>query len=152
TGFDHAREKHALEMIRSRAVDGVVYAAGAPPSNSELARLLGDLPLVLVDEEVPGAEATAFVSDNFEGGRLVAEHLLELGHRDVLVLEANANLVSSRERVRGFTEVWTAAGAPAPRIVSGGFTHQGGQAAIAPFGAAFAAGEFTGLFAANDLM
>lgn len=152
TGFDHEREKHALEMIRSRAVDGVVYAAGAPPSNSELARLLGDLPLVLVDEEVPGAEATAFVSDNHEGGRLVAEHLLELGHRDVLVLEANANLVSSRERVRGFTEVWAAAGAPEPRIVSGGFTHLGGQSAVEPFGEAFAAGEFTALFAANDLM
>lgn len=152
TGFDHEREKHALEMIRSRAVDGVVYAAGAPPSNSELARLLGNLPLVLVDEEVPGAEATAFVSDNHEGGRLAAEHLLGLGHRDVLVLEANANLVSSRERVRGFTEVWAAAGAPAPRIVSGGFTHRGGQAAVEPFGEAFAAGEFTALFAANDLM
>jgi len=152
TGFDYEREKHALEMIRSRAVDGVVYAAGAPPSTSELAQLLGNLPLVLVDEEIPGAEVTAFVSDNYEGGKLVARHLLSLGHRDVLVLEANANLVSSRERVRGFTEVWAAAGAPAPRIVSGGFTHEGGHQAVAPFGRAFAAGELTGLFAVNDLM
>lgn len=152
TGFDHEREKHALEMIRSRAVDGVVYAAGAPPSNSELARLLGNLPLVLVDEEVPGAEATAFVSDNRGGGRLAAEHLLDLGHRDVLVLEANADLVSSRDRIRGFTEVWAAAGAPAPRVASGGFTHEGGQAAVEPHSAAFVAGELTALFAANDLM
>ncbi|MFD0559560.1 LacI family transcriptional regulator [Stackebrandtia endophytica] len=152
TGFDYEREKHALEMIRSRAVDGVVYAAGAPPSTSELARLLGDLPLVLVDEEIPGAEVTAFVSDNYEGGRLAAQHLLGLGHRDVLVLEANANLISSRERVRGFTEMWSTAGAPPPHIVSGGFTHEGGHQAVAPFGQAFATGELSGLFAVNDLM
>ncbi|SDE49235.1 LacI family DNA-binding transcriptional regulator [Glycomyces harbinensis] len=152
TGFDYEREKHALAMIRSRAVDGVVYAAGAPPSNSELARLLGDLPLVLVDEEVPGTGATAFVSDNREGGRLAAQHLLDLGHRSVLVMEANEKLVSSRERVSGFSEVWAAAGVPEPRIVSGGFTHEGGRIAAEPHGRAFAAGEITALFAANDLM
>ena len=152
TGFDHERERQALEMIRSRAVDGVVYAAGAPPSNSELSRLLGNLPLVLVDEEIAGAEVTAFVSDNRTGGELAAKHLLELGHREVFVLEANADLVSSRERVRGFCEVWTAAGAPAPRVVSGGFTHQGGRTAIEPHGEAFTSGGYTGLFAVNDLM
>ncbi|WP_100444684.1 LacI family DNA-binding transcriptional regulator [Glycomyces xiaoerkulensis] len=152
TGFDHEREKQAFEMIRSRAVDGVVYAAGSPPSNSELARLLGDLPLVLVDEEVPGTDATAFISDNYEGGRNAAEHLLGLGHREVLVLQANADLISSRERVRGFTEAWAAAGAPEPRLASGGFTHEGGRAAIEPFVEAFANGDLSGVFAANDLM
>ncbi len=152
TGFDHERERHALEMIRSRAVDGVVYAAGSPPSTSELAQLLGDLPLVLVDEEIPGADATAFVSDNFEGGRLAAEHLAGLGHRNALVLEANGDLMSSTERVRGFTKAWATIGAPAPCIAGGGFTHEGGRAAIEPFIERFAKGELTALFAVNDLM
>lgn len=152
TGFDHAREVHALEMIRSRAVDGVVYAAGAPPTTSELTRLLGDLPLVLVDEEIPEASATLFVSDNEAGGRLAAEHLLGLGHRSAVVLQANAELVSSRSRVQGFTAAWTAGGGDPVTVVEGGFTDEGGHAAVVPLVPWLADGGATAVFAVNDLM
>ncbi|CAN5327901.1 LacI family DNA-binding transcriptional regulator [soil metagenome] len=152
TGFDHAREVLYLEMIRSRAVDGIVYAAGSPPSNSELAALLGDIPLVLVDEEIPGADATAFVSDNTHGGELAAEHLLGLGHRSCVILAANDQLVSSAQRVDGFLTAWAQGGGEPPRIASGGFTETGGQAAIRPFIDFRGERPFSAVFAVNDLM
>lgn len=152
TGFDHEREVHALEMIRSRAVDGVIYAAGAPPTGSELTRLLGGLPLVLVDEEIPGASATVFASDNEAGGRLSAEHLLALGHRRAVILEANAGLVSSESRVRGFTQAWATGGGEQPAIAVGGFTDEGGRNAIRPLLSEIRSGEYTAIFAVNDLM
>lgn len=151
TGFDHAREMLYLEMIKSRAVDGIVYAAGSPPSNSELTRLLGDMPLVLVDEEIPGATATTIVSDNLAGGRLAAEHLLGLGHRRAIVLGANDDLVSGALRVQGFRDVWSAHGAEL-RVVSGGFTEEGGRQAIRPHVQALRDGVSTCVFAVNDLM
>lgn len=152
TGFDHAREVHYLTMIRSRAVDGLVYAAGSPPTNSELGDILGNLPLVLVDEEVPGSDAPSFVSDNVTGGRMLAEHLLSLGHRRAVVLAAEGDLVSSDQRVRGFREAWTAAGETAPPVYTGSFTAEGGRSAIAPHIAALLADDVTAVFAANDLM
>lgn len=151
TGFDHARELLYLEMLKSRAVDGVVYSAGSPPSNSELSRVLGDLPLVLVDEEIPGATATAIVSDNRDGGRLAAEHLLALGHRRGVVLAANDELVSSALRVEGFASAWTAHGADFV-VASGGFTEEGGREAVLPYLDALRSGERSCVFAANDLM
>ncbi|RKN03581.1 LacI family DNA-binding transcriptional regulator [Streptomyces radicis] len=152
TGFDHTREVDHLAMIRSRAVDGLIYAAGAPPTNSQLGALLGDLPLVLVDEEVPGAIAPSFVSDNLNGGRLAAEHLLGLGHRRALVIAADGGLVSSDLRVEGFRESWVAEGAETPVIASGAFTEEGGREAIARHAEAFGGEGPTAVFAVNDLM
>lgn len=152
TGFDHERELLYLEMVRSRAVDGIIYAAGSPPSNSDLVRLLGDMPLVLVDEEIRGASFTAFVSDNAAGGRLAAEYLLGLGHRRCLLLSANGELVSSEHRIDGFREAWSEGGGEDPIVASGGFTEEGGSQAIVPYIDALRTGELTSVFAANDLM
>ncbi len=151
TGFDHAREVLYLETVQSRAVDGIVYAAGSPPSNSELATLIGGLPLVLVDEEIPGSEAPAVVSDNVEGGRQVARHLIELGHRETAILTA-AGLESAEQRVRGFTEVWAQAGLSAPRVFDGRFTYDGARSALTGQTSLFGADAVTSLFAVNDLM
>jgi len=152
TGFDHERELLYLEMVRSRAVDGIIYAAGSPPSNSDLVRLLGDMPLVLVDEEIRGASLTAFVSDNAAGGRLAAEHLLGLGHRSCLLLAANGELVSSERRIDGFRAAWAEGGGEDPIVASGGFTEDGGGQAVIPYVEALRVGEITSVFAANDLM
>ena len=115
TGFDYAREVQYLEMINSRAVDGVVYAAGVyaadtPPTDKELQGLLSGMPMVFVDEEIEGTQFTAVVSDNEAGGRLVAEHLLELGHQTALVISVDGEPVSSVLRTRGFLDAWMAAG------------------------------------------
>lgn len=45
----------------------------------------------------------AFVDcDNFEGGRLATRHLLELGHRRILMLKGSAGSVSSNDRFSGY--------------------------------------------------
>lgn len=152
TGFDHARELLYLEMIRSRAVDGIIYAAGAPPTGSDLARVLGDLPVVLVDEEVPGAAAPAFVSDNRDGGRLAAEYLLSLGHRRALLIAGSEDLESSRQRVGGFRDAWQAVGGTDLAQEVGGFTEEGGYRAVEAQIGRIAADDMTCVFAANDLM
>lgn len=152
TGFDHAREVFYLEMIRSRAVDGIVYAAGAPPTTSQLSALLGDLPLVLVDEEVPGSAAPAIVSDNHEGGRLAARHLFDLGHREAVALVAAGELASSRKRWDGFREVWEAETGSTPAVATGGFTAEGGASAVEQVLDRLVDGPATAVFAVNDLM
>ncbi len=152
TGFDHEREVDHLAMIRSRAVDGLIYAAGSPPTDSQLGAILGDLPLVLVDEEVPGAAAPSFVSDNFDGGRMAAEHLAALGHRRCVIVAAEGQLVSSNQRVAGFREAWAAAHGDEPIEATGSFTEEGGRAAMARALPALRERDATAVFAVNDLM
>ncbi|MGC4152949.1 MAG: LacI family DNA-binding transcriptional regulator [Propionicimonas sp.] len=152
TGFDRMRGLTHLEMIRSRAVDGVVYAAGSPFTDDEIINAIGSLPLVLVDEEVAGSNAPWVTSDNIDGGRAVAEHLLDHGHRRVLVLHATSGLGSSDRRVEGFLDAWRAGGGGDARLVDGGFTSDGGQKAVRTAADQLLNGEFTAVFAANDEM
>lgn len=151
TGFDHAREVLYLETVQSRAVDGIIYAAGSPPTTSELVGLLGDLPHVLVDEDIPGATAPTVVSDNVQGGRLAAEHLIALGHGEALVITASG-LESAAQRHQGFLEVWTASGRPEPRVLDGHFSFEGARAALSGRIGLFAPDRVSSVFAVNDLM
>lgn len=152
TGFDHDRELHALKMIQSKAIDGLIYAAGAPPSLSDLVRFSEEVPMVLVDEELPSLSLPSISSNNFGGGQLVAEHLLERGHRSALVLKGGAQLLSSERRVEGFQSKWELFPGSRMQSSEGGFTHAGGRAAIEPFIQQMKRGEITAVFAANDLM
>ncbi|MHB1288546.1 LacI family DNA-binding transcriptional regulator [Georgenia sp.] len=152
TGFDRARELLYLEMIRSRAVDGVLYAAGAAIQSSEIARVLRDVPLVLVDEELDDSAAYAVVSDNVDGGRQAAKHLLDLGHRRALSLGASRDLLSSARRLDGFAHAWRAEGGERLETGVASFTIDGGVAGVEPYVPLFQSGEFTAVFAANDLM
>lgn len=152
TGFDSEREARYLEMINSRAVDGIVYAAGAPLEVRERDALLGGLPLVLVDEEVAGAELTTVVSDNEEGGRLVAAHLLALGHRSALVVGIEKSPVSSIRRTAGFEAAWTAEGGKMIQDLGGDYSDRSGHEVAERYVDSFRSGEITAVFAHNDLM
>ena len=152
TGFDHEREIQYLQMIKSRAVDGIVYAAGAPPTNSELSAVLDGMPLVFVDEAIEGTEFCSVISDNEAGGRLVAEHLLALGHHHALVIDVFGDTTTGARRVKGFRDAWLAGGSCEPEIIHSDYTETGGRAAIMPYVEAIRRGDITAVFALNDLM
>ena len=152
TGFDRSRGLMYLEMIRARAVDGVVYASGSPFTDIEISGGTNNIPLVLVDGEVAGSHAPLVASQNLEGGRLAAEHLLGLGHRSALLLSAPSELATGADRVTGFVEAWRAGGGRAVQNVQGGFTAEGGQAAIRHHMGEILQGSVTAIFAVNDEM
>lgn len=148
TEFDSDREDRYLGLIRSRFVDGVVYAAGSPPSRQRLDSLVGQFPIALADEEVEGLEATLITTADHEGGgRLVGEHLRTLGHRRALMLTGPSDLRSSSARSSGFMEAFE--GEVVERV--GDFKEESGYRLIME---ALATGhlEKTAVFAGNDLM
>jgi DNA-binding LacI/PurR family transcriptional regulator len=151
TGFDHRQERTYLEMISSRAVDGVVYAAGLPPKASELGELLQGLPTVLVDESIPGSGLDTVVSDNVDGGRLIAQHLKALGHSRCLIIDAPSAPTSSQDRVGGFVSAWQSAGGQW-WTESGDFTYRSGCDALKAAVTTIETQRISCIFAANDLM
>ena len=151
TGFDPGRESRYLEMIASRAVDGIIYASGAAVDEKARAALTGPLPVILVDEEVDGVSLPTVVSDNEAGGRIVAEHLLGLGHRSALEIQGAHAPVTSVRRSAGFTDVWRRSGGVVTPA-EGDYSAESGRAAVDAHAQAFATGEITAVFAHNDLM
>ncbi|MFG2729225.1 LacI family DNA-binding transcriptional regulator [Streptomyces canus] len=151
TEFDPDREDRYLELLRGRFIDGMVYASGSPPSQGRLASLLGRFPIALADEVVPGLlEQTILVTaDHRAGGRLIGQHLRELGHRRVLAISGPTDLVSSLERIAGFREAFGDAGVTE---VEGAFVERSGYHLVATALEDGGPRRFTAVFAANDLM
>jgi DNA-binding LacI/PurR family transcriptional regulator len=149
----------ALAMGRS-TVDGVV-AIGLTNGHAELEQLRGaGVPMVLVDSE-DLEEHSSVVVDDVGGSLAAAAHLLELGHRDILVVAVEAPLAVGSpggqaavtvRRLRGYEQAFEAAGRTLASnwVVQAEASIEGGQQA---FQRAWASGlRPTAVLAMSDAM
>ena len=154
----------SLALAVGRAtVDGVV-AIGLSAGHPEVGQIqAAGLPMVLVDsDDLPGHSSV--VVDDESGARAAAEHLLGLGHRDVVVLAVEAPEGSAEtghgtdgvgvtaRRLRGYRAAFDAASLELPRsrIFPGRASIDGGAEA---FRRARAAGHRpTALLVMSDAM
>ena len=99
-----------------------------------------------------GVSMDAVLLDNKQGGRDAAQHLLDLGHRDIAVISGPAQLLTVRHRLEGATDALADAGVPLPEnaIVPGDFSREGGR--LATLQLLEQAPKTTAIFALNDLM
>jgi LacI family transcriptional regulator len=72
------------------------------------------VPVVQTVRRVPGLAADYVGIDDRAGARELAQHLVDLGHRDIAVLAGPSFSSASQERVAGFREVLDAAGLTPP--------------------------------------
>jgi DNA-binding LacI/PurR family transcriptional regulator len=99
-----------LETLLSRQIDGVILDAANAASLD--AGALAGVNVVLVDE--PPERWPGVASDAMGAGRLVAEHLLGLGHRQLAFIGPSSNVHTFRMRERGFVQALRAAGVALP--------------------------------------
>ena len=85
---DAERELASLELLAEREVDGLIIASSTLTArhSERIAEL--PCPVVIVNNESTVPAVPAIVSDNLSGGRLAAEHLSDLGHRQVVYVAA----------------------------------------------------------------
>jgi LacI family transcriptional regulator len=106
--YREQRETRYLSLLAAGSVDGLLYAAGAPPNIDKLLSVGAKLPLVVVDEELPGLSTTFVTCDNFQGGRLIGEHLRNLGHRRILYVGGPPTLLTVQQRLSGLRSAFLA--------------------------------------------
>jgi DNA-binding LacI/PurR family transcriptional regulator len=100
------------DIARPERIDGLILVSIAPHED-ELARITGTgLPVVLVDAH--HRSVPRVVTDDVGGGRLAAQHLLDLGHRRIGfvgdVPRPGFGFASSRLRLRGVEQALRDAG------------------------------------------
>ncbi|MFD1714474.1 LacI family DNA-binding transcriptional regulator [Amnibacterium flavum] len=144
--FDPHRERRYFNLLRSGAIDGLVYIPGNASFDPTLEELCARYPVVIVDEPVPHVTTRPTIfADNVLGGRLAAEHLHSLGHERVAVFTGPPGLVSTEERVQGFHEIY-----PDALLLRGEYTEGAGRT-LARVLAKYHPGV-TAVFAGNDLV
>ena len=99
-------------FLISHQVDGIILASSQQDAGTMIQNFAPRLPTVLLGTPalVSGDEVNSVCIDNLAGGRLAAEHLLELGHRDIVYLGNRPNSLTHQLRLRGFTETLEKAG------------------------------------------
>jgi DNA-binding LacI/PurR family transcriptional regulator len=152
----------SLELAIGRAmVDGVV-AIGLSAEHPEVGQILAaGLPMVLVDSD-DVSEHSSVVVDDEAGARAAAEHLVGLGHRDILILAVEGPQSATiqpghhqgviERRLRGYGAALERSGIPlrSDHVVAGRASIEGGAAA---FQRAWAAGiRPTAILAMSDAM
>ncbi len=140
-------EQH-LDTLQGRLIDGVlVDASGASALPEETLRTLN---VVLIDE--PSGKRPGVASDALGAGVLAADHLIDLGHRDIAFIGPAQDIHAMRMRERGFSMALREAGISlrsewlrrAPGTIAGGM--EGMRALLA------LRSRPSAVFCANDLV
>jgi DNA-binding LacI/PurR family transcriptional regulator len=101
----HQQDKNAVrtKLLSSKADGVLIWPA---PGDADLLHTLGETakPFVQVVEGYPGIPSV--VTDDYNAARVLAEHLVERGHRHVLYRRGMIPLTSEEARYRAFKDVF----------------------------------------------
>ncbi|WP_319517404.1 LacI family DNA-binding transcriptional regulator [uncultured Martelella sp.] len=112
-GDDPVRELADIARMNDHQVAGLVLlptCRGANYARNILSAI--KCPTVTVDRVVAGAPFDCVVDDNALGARLIAHHLLQLGHRNIAVIAGRTGISVSDERLAGIRTAMAEAGYP----------------------------------------
>lgn len=109
---DPNREKQVVQSFAEQRVDGIVVTSSRVgalylPLLSEMR-----VPIVLVNNQHPGAFVHSVMIGNVAGSREAANHLIGLGHRRIAYIGDQFGYQSDTERFAGYREALEVAGLP----------------------------------------
>lgn len=121
-------EQAAIEAIRSKLIDGLIFTTATRDSQALPMALELGLPVVLVNRSLENITSDQVTGDNIGGGAAVASYFLKHGRTRVAVVGGGPWVSTGRERRKGFLDIYADAGihVPSARAPETGFTHQAG--------------------------
>lgn len=138
----------AVTRLVQQSVAGVIMIVPVVTADSALAALPAGLPVVVVEADPQGGVPTVTV-DQHAGAYLATKHLLDLGHRTVVHVAGPSDWIEASQRIEGWRQALSDAGATIPAVIRGDWTARSGYEAgrlLAP------RQDLTAVFAANDNM
>jgi DNA-binding LacI/PurR family transcriptional regulator len=107
---DPVRERKVVRAFAEQRVDGIIVTSSRV--GALYLPLLEEMmvPIVLVNDQYPGAFVHSVMIANLEGTRAVTEHLIGLGHRRIAYLGDQFGYQSDVERLAGYRAALDAAG------------------------------------------
>lgn len=150
----HASGDEVLGAARAMLgrIDGLLMMVPDAASIETVERIRKRITVVLLNPSVAVPGCSSVSVDNYGGARLVTDHLLGLGHREVAMVAGPAGNRDAEERARGFRRALVDAGLDpgTAQVVPGDFREASGYAAARRILARRP--RPTAVFAANDNM
>ena len=99
-----------IDRLDSRHIDGLIVLTNRPDDGRIRDRISGRRDVVVIDEDVPGADVARIFVENEQGAYLATRHLIEAGHRRIGHIGGPRDLFSAKERFAGFAAALNEAG------------------------------------------
>jgi len=149
---DLEKELLYTNVLTEKRVDGILFVAAGVSTEHIRALQARQMPLVVVDRDIPDVVVDSVLIHNARGGWLATRHLIELGHRRIGCITGPSDVTPSAERVIGYQQALQEAGIPVDEalIVRGDFQYESGYRAAQQLLAL--EDPPTAIFACNDLM
>jgi LacI family transcriptional regulator len=123
SGNDPELEAEHISLLQQRRVDALILSVSdeaSPLVATALSRVA--TPVVLVDRQLPDFDVSAVNCDHAMGLTEAFDHLFQLGHRRIGMINGNVNVRPSRERERALRRAARAAGDVSVAIRNGNFS------------------------------
>ncbi|HEY2099145.1 MAG TPA: substrate-binding domain-containing protein [Pseudonocardia sp.] len=124
-----AIQRARTEMVLGRRVDGMIFGDAYVDGGFLEEIAARRVPFVLVSRRA--GRHISVTCDDYRGGQLAAEHLLDRGHRSVAVIAGEPYASTGIDRTAGFVDTFREAGLriPPERILHSRFDARGGRLA-----------------------
>ena len=146
-------ELKAVNFFKAKKVDGAILVTTLDDDDYVRSLIEGGFDIVLLDRAPHGLKVDTVKIDNFRGGYIATEYLLNLGHSAILLIRGLSCLDSSRERFNGYKRALKDKKIEydSTFILNGNFTIDSGYTTIKKYLDEKGL-NFTAVFAANDQM
>jgi len=138
----------AIRQLGREQVSGIVALAPQVRVFNVLRGMAVGVPLVSL-QTASGSDGFTLSADQVAGARAVTEHLIDLGHTDILHLAGPQDWIEAESRMRGYLDALREADLPTFPPIRGDWTADFGHFAGVELARRR---DFTAVFAANDLM
>lgn len=151
-GNERLQAKEGIEFLLARGCDGLVVMSNLLQDDDLVHLGAQASTLVLLNHHLDGIAEQCFSVDHQAGGRLAAQALLDMGHKDFAIISGPDTAPDNRVRVQSFMDRLAESSVDPLSVltVAGDFSPESGWAATRKL----LAGKrnFTALFCANDEM
>ena len=148
--LDSQKQNHYIGSLMAKSVDGIIMNSVTALEDSERESLAqSGVPVVLLNRSAGNLQFSTVSADNEGGGRLAAEHFLELGHRRFAHLTGPRHHGNLSMRAKGFLHALREREPTATvNVLHGNHTLAGGRTMALKLFREKA--DVTAIFAAND--
>lgn len=101
---DYTREENYFRLFIENRLEGIIFCPVGSESLTRLGKYINLLPTVIIGDNYLSKNASHIYTDNYQGGCIAADYLIDLGHKDLIFVNLKSDKTAYQRRLEGFRD------------------------------------------------